>query len=179
MDIYKQNFTQLEQAIFSLLCVKAGEKFSQRDIAKFLNVSPTAVANSLKKLKENNLIKIEKTKTINFISLNRDNQQAIERKRVENLSMLYKSHLNMFLEESFPGSTIILFGSYSYGYDTSNSDIDIAIIGSKEKIIDLEKFEKMLEREININFYDSLKNIHKELRENICRGIVLFGGIEL
>ena len=67
MDIYKLKFTTLEQEIFSLLCLKSGEKMSQRDIAKILNVSPTAVANSLKKLKDGNLIKIEKTKTINCL----------------------------------------------------------------------------------------------------------------
>ena len=83
MDIYKLKWTILEQEIFSLLCIKAGEKLSQREAAKILNVSPTAVSNSTKKLKDSNLIKIEKTKTINFISLNRDEQKAIELKRAE------------------------------------------------------------------------------------------------
>ena len=54
MDTYKLKFTSLEQEIFFLLCSKAGERLSQREIAKALSVSPTAVANSIKKLKENN-----------------------------------------------------------------------------------------------------------------------------
>ncbi|PIN80603.1 hypothetical protein COV16_00550, partial [Candidatus Woesearchaeota archaeon CG10_big_fil_rev_8_21_14_0_10_34_8] len=83
------------------------------------------------------------------------------------------------LEEEFPGATIILFGSFSRGDDTSASDIDIAIIGRKEKEINLEKFEKLLERKININSYSALKDVHKDLRENICNGIVLVGGIQL
>ena len=70
MDIYKLNFTILEQRIFSLLCLRTGERLSQREIAIILKVSPTAVSNSMKNLKENNLIKLEKTKTINFISFN-------------------------------------------------------------------------------------------------------------
>ena len=59
------------------------------------------------------------------------------------------------------------------------SDIDIAVIGRKEKQVGLIKFEKELERKININFYDSFKNIHKHLKENLCNGIILIGGVEL
>jgi len=43
----------------------------------------------------------------------------------------------------------------------------------------LEQFEKMLRRKIMINFYDSFKNIHKNLKENLFNGIVLSGGIKL
>ena len=179
MDICKLNFTILELEIFSLLCVRAGEKLSQRDIAKILNVSPTAVSNSMKKLKDSNLIKIEKIKTINFISFNRDQQKAIEFKRVENLKNIYLSGLSDYLEKELAGATIILFGSYSLGEDTNTSDIDIAVIGRKDKIIELKKYEGMLNRNININFYDSWKKIHKHLKNNILNGIILHGGVEL
>ena len=81
--------------------------------------------------------------------------------------------------ENFPEATIILFGSYSFGEDTVDSDIDIAVIGSEKMSINLDKYEKLLEREIIINFYKNFKGIDKNLRENIARGIILKGGIEL
>lgn len=179
MDIHQLNFTLLEQKIFALLCLRAGEKLSQREIAKLLKVSPTAVSNSIKKLRENDLIKVEKTKTINFISFNRDGQRAIEMKRVENLKNLYTSGLSDYLEEELAGTTIILFGSYSMGEDTNTSDIDIAVIERKNKMLDIEKFEKILNRKININFYNSWKDIHKQLKNNILNGITLHGSVEL
>ena len=162
-----------------MLCIKAGEKLSQREVAKILNVSPTAVSNSTKKLKDSNLIKIEKTKTINFISFNRDEQKAIELKRAENLKNIYLSGLSDYLEKELAGATVILFGSYSNGEDTNTSDIDIAVIERKDKTIDLEKYEKILNRRININFYDSWKKIHENLKNNILNGILLHGGVEL
>lgn len=177
MDTYKLKWTRLQAEIFSLLCKRAGEKLSQREIAKILKVSPTAVGNSVKKLKE--LVKIEKTKTINFISFNRDELKAIELKRVENLKNVYLSGLSDYLESELAGSTIILFGSYSLGEDTITSDIDIAVIGRKDKVLELEEYEKTLNRKININFYDSWKNIHEHLRNNILNGILLQGSIEL
>ena len=179
MDIYKLNFTTLEQEIFSFLCIKAGEKLSQREIAKILKVSPTAVSNSVKKLKENNLIKLEKTKTINFISFNRDGKKAIDLKRVENLKNIYISELSDYLEEEFPGGTIILFGSYSRGEDLSTSDIDLAVIGRKDKMLDIKKYENILKRKINISFYEGWKEINKHLKNNILNGTLLSGGVEL
>lgn len=179
MDIYKLNWTVLQLEIFSLLCIRAGERLSQREIAKMLKVSPTAVANSLKDLKKENLITIEKTKTINFVSLNRDENKTFELKRIENLKNIYISGFSDYLENMLPGSTIMLFGSYSRGEDTENSDIDIAVIGRKDKMLDLENFEKVLNRKINVNFYDSWKKIHVHLKNNILNGIVLHGGIEL
>ena len=178
MDIHKLNFTQLEQKLFSFLALRAGEKFSQREVAHILDVSPTAIANSLKVLLKENLVKIEKTKTINFIFFNRDEPYAIELKRVENLKNLYLVGFSNFLEEELAGATIILFGSFSKGEDTNNSDIDIAVIERKEKMLDLEGYEKKLYRKINVNFYDSWR-IHKHLKNNILNGILLHGSIEL
>ena len=100
-------------------------------------------------------------------------------KRVANLKQIYETGLADFLEKEFAGAAIILFGSYSRGDDIANSDIDIAVIGRKDKLIGLSAYEKLLERTININFYESWKKIHKNLKENICNGIVLAGGIEL
>lgn len=179
MDIYKHKWTQLQSELFSLLCMKAGERLSQRDIAGYLKVSPTAVANSLKLLEKEKLILVEKTKSINFISFNRNEKEAIDLKRVENLRNIYISGIIKYLIEALPGGAIILFGSYSYGEDTESSDIDIAVIGRKEKVLHLENFESLLNRKININFYNSFRGMHENLRNNILRGIVLEGSVTL
>lgn len=181
MDMYKLKFTRLQNEIFRLLCIKVGTLMNKRTISGFLNVSPTAVSKALVGLEKEELIKIKKDPKMNLslIELNRDNQETMQLKRVENLKMLYESELIDILEENFPGTIIILFGSYSYGEDTKRSDIDIAIIGAKQKEIELEKFERLLEKEININFYQDFKCIHKNLRSNIFNGIILIGRIGL
>ena len=181
MNMYKQKFTRLQNQIIRLLCVKVGAQLNQREIAKILKVSPTAVAKSLHLLEEDKLIKLQKLGTMNLklVELNRDNVKSIFLKRTENLKMIYESGIVEFLYESFPGCVIILFGSYSKGEDTIKSDIDIAIVGSKGKYLDLGEFERKLGRPINLNFYDSIKSIDKYLKSNIVNGIVLVGSIEL
>jgi len=179
VDIYKLKFTILQLEILRFLFVRAGTSFNARMTAKALRVSQTAISKALPQLEREGLVKIEKKSGRWSIKLNMDNPKVIAFKRAENLKMLYESGAASFLEEELPGATIILFGSYSRGDDTITSDIDIAVIGRKEKELGLAAFEKSLERKINLNFYPSLKEIHKELRENLCNGIVLAGGIEL
>ena len=156
---------------------------NQREIAKILNVSSPAVSKTLPSLIEwygGTVVAIKDPKmNLTSIKLNRDNPRAIELKRIENLKNIYLSGLLDFLEETFPGSTIILFGSYSRGDDINTSDIDVAIIGSKPKEVNLSEFEHKMERDINLQFYPELKKVHKQLRENLCNGIVLAGGIQL
>lgn len=179
MDTSELKFTKLENEIFTLLSLRAGEKFSQREVASVLNVSPTAVSKSIPTLLRLQLLIQEKTNVTHFISFNNQNKRAIQLKRVQNQKMLYVTGFVDLLEEVFAGSTIILFGSFSRGEDSKHSDIDLAIIGRKFKHIDLIKFEKIFSRPINVNFYDSWENIHKHLRNNILNGIVLHGSIEL
>lgn len=188
MDMYQLKWTRLQTEIFRFLCIKTGQTMNLRGIARSLKVSPTAVSNALKELEKEELVRVKKSETMNLLSIefNRENHKAVQLKRVENLKMIYESGLADFLYNEFPGCTIVIFGSYSLGEDTwfgekdeRNSDIDIAIIDTKGKEVNLSKYNKSLERTLSINFYKSWGGIHKHLKENILRGIILSGGIEL
>lgn len=174
------SFTPLQNKLFRLLCIRAGEQLNQRTIAKALGATPAGVAKALTKLQEHHLAHVKKqgTMNLNLVTLER-NQATMQLKKLENLKQLYEINLVQHLEEHYPGTTIILFGSYARGEDTITSDIDIAIEGTKNSGTDLTAFEKKLERKINIMTYNTMKNIHKELRENLCNGIVLAGSITL
>jgi|SRR3989344_6298825 len=181
VNIYELKLTKLQQRIIRLLFINAGKSLNALNIARELGVSQPAVSKALPFLLKENLIKLEKDKNSGRLSIqaNRENYRVMQLKRVDNLKLIYESRLADFLEKEFAGGTIILFGSYSRGEDTFNSDIDIAVIGRKDKTVDLENFENMLKREIHISFYNSFKEIHKNLKENLLNGIVLYGGIEL
>lgn len=178
---HKLKLTLLQQEILSLLYKKVEIKLHPRTIATFLGVSHPAVSKALPVLVKNEFIIIEKEKNSPrlLVSLNRDNPIVIGLKRAENLKLLYESSCISELYDIFPGATIILFGSYAFGEDTSTSDIDIAVIGSSPKDIDFSQFEKILEREININYYNSFQEINKPLLNSILNGMTLKGAVEL
>lgn len=188
VNMYKPKFSLLQQEILRYLFIKAGMSFNARGLARPLNRTQAGIVKVLPELEKEDLVKIKKDKDSGrwSIEFNRDSQKAIDLKLVENLKMIYESGLVKFLEDSFPGATIILFGSYARGDDVwtgesvgNTSDIDIAIIGTKGKEIELIKFDKLLERNIVINFYPSFKKIHKHLKDNILNGILLSGSVNL
>lgn len=179
MDMYKLKFTRLQNGILRYLMIKSGMSFNLRGLARALNVSLTAVSKALKGLEE--LVTVEKDPDSQRLSieLNKKNPKVFSLKRIENMKLIEESGIVDYLSEQFPGATIIIFGSYSTGEDSVNSDIDIAIIGSKGKEIELTKFDKLLERSVMLHFYDSLNKINKNLRANILNGITLEGAVEL
>lgn len=181
VNIYKVKFTLLQQEILRLLSVKTGILLNQRQIANFLGVSSTAVMKSLPILEKEGLISVKQDKETKrwSIELNRSNHKIIQFKRIDNMRIIYESGFVDFLEKEFAGATIILFGSYSRGEDIINSDIDVAIIGRKDKNINLDKYEKELERKIHLIFFNSFRDIHKNLKENLCNGVIITGGVEL
>lgn len=181
MDIHKQKFTRLQNEMFRLLSIYSGKPLSQRQIAQFLCVSPMAISKSLPALENENFLVNQNMSSmnINLIELNRDNPEVIQKKRLENLQLLFDSGLTEFLEETFPASTIILFGSFSLGEDTIDSDIDIAIIGAKEKDVDTETYEHLLKRQINLQFFSDFSSIVEHLKSNILNGITLSGYVDL
>src|SRR3989344_1278566 len=174
VNIYKQELTILQQEILRLLIIKSGTVLNSYRIAKALGVSAPAVMKSLPRLEKKSLIYVKQDKESKrwAIELNRDNHKVLQLKRVDNLRQIYESGLADFLEKELAGATVILFGSFSRGEDTITSDIDIAVIGRKEKEINLINFDKILERKISINFYPNFKQIHKHLKENIFNGVL-------
>jgi len=188
MERCKPKWTKLQSEIFRFLCIHTGQEFNQRSISKHLKVSPTTISNLLPELEKEGVITVKKQGKMNLslIGFNRNNHKAIQLKRVENLKLIYESGLSDYLYDEFPGCTIILFGSYSLGEDawfgendSRNSDVDIAIIGTKGKELNLIKYNSCLEKKISVNYYVSWKEVHKNLKDNLLNGIVLSGGIEL
>ena len=177
----KYKLTNLQENILRFLFIHMGKSFNARRLANQLGFSSPAISKALPYLIKDKLILTTKNKDSKQLKIeaNRENEIIIGLKRAENLRLIYETGLDNYLEEKFPGSTIILFGSYSTGNDYSDSDLDIAIIGSKFKNVELKKFEKLLEKEIRVNFYNSWKEINKNLKNNLLNGIVLEGGVEL
>jgi len=137
---------------------------------------PTILSSTNLLSKEGLVIK-EKGKVVTSIKANVENINFTRLKRIYNIERLYSSGLPDFLskELNIP-KAIICFGSYSRGEDTEKSDIDIAIIGVKEKKVSLDKFEKILKRSISLHFID-LKKTSEEFKSNLYNGIVLDGAL--
>lgn len=97
-------------------------------------------------------------------------------KKIYNILQL--KEVTKFLKDNLMPNSIVLFGSYQKGEDLENSDIDI-FIECKEEKIDLTKFKKQLNRNIQLHFKKNFNEYPKELKNNIINGIVLDGYLEV
>ncbi len=98
-------------------------------------------------------------------------------KKMFNLLELQNSNLISYLQNSLMPKCIVLFGSYQRGEDVEDSDIDL-FLECKEEKVDLSKFAKMLNRNIQLHFKDNFKKYPTELKNNIINGVVLEGYLE-
>lgn len=90
------------------------------------------------------------------------------------IARLRSSGLVRVLEERCTPNCIVLYGSGADGRDDERGDIDI-FVESKEKRMDLGRFERELHRTISLLFEPDARKLNHELRNTIANGIVLSG----
>jgi len=151
--------------------------FHIREVARLVDLSSTGIIKIVKKLKMEGLLVSEKKNMIEEIKPNFEGSFYLL-KRLYNIYSLYDSGLIDKIKSLYERpSAIILFGSYVNGTDTEKSDVDIAIISKTSKELDTDKFERKLNRKINIHVI-SLETASKEFKNSLANGIVLEGFAE-
>ena len=154
------------------------EVFRLRELSKLSRISPLSVMNYLKEFEKESLISRFKKREIPFYQAVRDNEKFILYKKISIIYELNDCGLVDKLWNSLSPDVIVLYGSYSKGEFTEESDIDIFIIG-EEKKIDLSKLDEKLDKKIHLIFESNIKNIPKELKNNIINGIILKGYLKV
>lgn len=155
-------------------------KLRVRELERELSLSLPSVIFAVKKLVEEDLLQIIKIGSVIFYGANRSNKHYIFEKKLFNLKQIYTSGLIEDLKFNYSNSTVVLFGSYMRGEDIETSDIDIFIEILDKKNINLEKYEKILKRKIQIFKFKNFVSIsNKDLANNIANGIVLNGFLKV
>lgn len=157
-------------------------EFSLAEIKRRSGKAATSVLIHLKELsKEGIITKSNKKAGKRQYPVYRANQTNLvyrQYKRLFNLDMLKKSALIEFIKDKCFPNCIVLFGSYAKGEDIKTSDIDL-YVQSKEKKINLEKYEKFIGRKIQLHFREDFNQYAKELKNNVINGIILSGYLEV
>ncbi len=150
------------------------KKLHIREIARQTSLSAPGVLKILKKLKEETLLVSERENVVENVKASR-NQKFLLLKKAYNALSLFESGLIALLKDKYEEpEAIVVFGSYARGEDTSESDIDIAVVTKKEAKLDLKKFEKYLKRKISI-YEIQIGNSEKEFLNNLANGTVVYG----
>jgi len=151
-----------------------------RQIERTLKLPLPSVIRYTKELKDEKILKDSDVAGIKLYSADiLSNEYKLE-KKCHNLKRTIKSGLIEYLKKELINPTIVLFGSYSKAEDIESSDIDLYIETQGKEKINLEKYEKILNKKIQVFIYPNIKKIeNKELANNIINGIVLNGFLEV
>ncbi|MEK6825907.1 MAG: nucleotidyltransferase domain-containing protein [Nanoarchaeota archaeon] len=173
------------QRIMEVLCKYPDKEFSLSDLAREAGVAKANIGEILSQLQSKNIIKIEKLSKIWRIEANQTENAYIKSKILYNLNFIYQSGLVEALAKIYGNpKSIVLFGSFRKGEDSSNSDIDIAIedsIASEHNAIYLgvlAEYERSIGRKIQIHEFNR-KTVDIHVFNNIANGIVLYGFLEV
>ena len=173
-EILKNNIYK----ILELFIEYPNKDFSVRGIARKLKLSHATVIKYIADLLDLNLIKKkEETLYPTYYANTRGDKYKFYKKNYI-LFEIKKAGLIEFIQNETLASSIVLFGSCAQGVFTEKSDIDI-FVEAKESKLDMKKYEKNLNRKINLLFESNINNLSKELINNIINGIVLYGFIKI
>ena len=156
------------------------KKLRVRQIERTLNLPLPSIIRYTKELVKEKILEIENIANIKLFKANYGSSEYLLEKKLHNIKQLYTSGLINYLIEEYSNPPIILFGSFSRGEDIEDSDIDIYIETPAKDKPNLEKFEKILQKEIQVFIHKNLKNIsNPHLANNIINGMTLNGFIEI
>lgn len=152
--------------------------FQMREISRNIKLAQPSVLNYLKELSKEKLILKEHKGLYPTFRANRDNELFYIYKKLNLIHRIYLSGLLAHIYDNCVPDCIILFGSSSKGEDIEESDIDL-FIQAKEKDLTLVKYEKSLNRKINLFFKEDFSKLSNELKNNILNGVVLKGYLKV
>jgi predicted nucleotidyltransferase len=152
--------------------------FSIRGIARHLKLSHATVLKPIGDLEKLELIKKkEETLYPTYFANVQDQKYKFHKKNYLVFQLIDSGIIEHIQKESLP-SSIILFGSGAKATFTEKSDIDL-FVEAKELKISLTKYEKNLNRKINLLFEQNITDLSSELRNNIINGVVFYGFIKI
>jgi predicted nucleotidyltransferase len=181
------NIDQLERTVDKCLAwfyAYPRAKIGLTELARSVGSSKTAAKQIVDSLTQTQFLNKEVIGKAWLISANQKHLFFTTKKIPYNLQMIYESGVLEAVYKIVPSpKAIILFGSYRWGADVEESDIDIAVevIDNREmQIVQLGIVEQLgYRKKVPVNLHIFSRNkIDLNLFANIANGIVLDGFLE-
>lgn len=163
--------------ILSLFFDEPNKKYQLRELGRESGISLPSVRNHIKALEESGFIEGVETGVYKGYKL-AANRKVRNYKRNDLLTRLEETGLVDEIEEKCRPNCIVLFGSAVEGKDDERGDVDI-FVQSKEKKMELGKYEEKLNRNINFLFESTISKLNEELVNSLANGITLRGFLKV
>lgn len=169
--------------VVELFFREPSRQFHLREVSKLVGLSTTAVLRAIHELEVCGLVIVEKTSVTSNITVNQESRFYLYYKRIFNLYLLGKYGVVELIAQVYRAKTVVLFGSYSKGEDTEQSDIDFLVLTSSVAKPELNKLERICEkklgRKLSIIAVKSLDSSANEFINSVANGVVLHGYLKV
>lgn len=170
----------IKQIVTEFFLANPNAKLRVREIERTLRIPLPSVIRYCKELEKEGILVAINIGNVSFYAADWNSERYHLEKKLHNLRQVYESGLIEYLRRELSNPIIVLFGSFAKGEDIEESDIDLYIETSSRKGIALEKFKKVLKRNIQVLRHSRLNEItNKKLANNIINGITLNNYIEV
>lgn len=171
--------------ILNLMFLNPDKKYYLAEIAKILGRESSAYQKYIENFIEEGVFKDERIGNMRFFWLNKDYPLYTEIKNIISKTIGVEAQLKVLLNEIDLVETAFIFGSFASDKFSSNSDIDLFVIGQVNQdyfIEQITKLETQINRDINYHIYSKKEvldkiNIENDFINNIfSRKIILLKG---
>lgn len=173
------------QRCIEWFCAYPIKKIGLNQLSIMIKSSKTSTKQAVEYLIKNNFLNREIVGKAWLLYANQSHKNFLIKKIPSNIGLIYGSNILDVVKDLIPGNrSITLFGSYRYGTDLEQSDIDIAVevIGNKplevKKIGLMDHFGYRKNVPVNLHIF-SRNKIDTNLFSNIANGLVLDGFLEV
>ena len=169
-----------ELNILKLFLESPNKEFNVRELARILKIAPATASSKLKSFVKLGILKEREERNLLLFKANIEAEEYKDLKLYYNIRKIKESGLIEELNKIYLKPAIILFGSAFYGLDTEESDIDLVIITEKkEEFFEIKKFEKKLNRKLQLFVIKDIKELKNNyLINNALNGLVLQGDLK-
>ena len=143
-------------------------EISVREFAKKVKISPPTASKLLKEYVDEGLLISNKRGIYIYFRANREGYLFRQLARLYWFSVIYP--LTKTIHEEISYKRIVLFGSLIKAENTLKSDVDL-YLEAEERKIDVANIQKLLKREIQLHFMNSMRNMN--LKKNIEEGVII------
>ncbi|MFH1209250.1 MAG: nucleotidyltransferase domain-containing protein [archaeon] len=192
-------YIQLEKTdieILKYLVIDINKQFSINELSNILKRPYVKVHSSIQRLLSKNIININVLGKSHYCRLDYKNNLDIAcfvEAQIARDFLIKNKNIHIFLNNlkeklNFPDHSLIIFGSFARNTQTKNSDLDLAVITSKDNLEKAESIIRSFTKTTNINihalefayidFIEMLKSKELNVAKEMTRNHVIIYGFE-
>ncbi len=165
----------VRKKLLKLLFANDNKEYYLSQIAKIIKTSVGTCQRELEKMVKIGIIRSKKKANLVYYFINKQNPLLKDLRNIINKTIGIDKDLKEIIEKINGVKYAFIFGSYVTGGFSADSDIDVVIIGNLDEdnlLIEVNKLEKNIDREINCHLY-SEKDFKTKLKTNSFLGSII------